>query len=125
MIGPLRDATPDDLTAIGDPVLVWRAKHVISENARVLAFVDALRAGDADGAGALMTESHASLRDDFEVSTPTLDALVERLLDTPGVHGARLTGGGFGGSVVALTDPEVDIGGRRVLPSAGATVDLS
>lgn len=125
MIGPLRDAKLDDLTAIDDPVLVWRAKHVLTENARVLEFVTALRAGDVTSAGALMTASHASLRDDFEVSTPTLDALVERLVDTPGVHGARLTGGGFGGSAVALTDPGVAIGGRRVHPSAGATVTLS
>lgn len=125
MIGPLRDATMDDLTALDDPVLVWRAKHVVTENARVLAFAAALRAGDVGSAGALMTASHASLRDDFEVSTPGLDALVDRLIATPGVHGARLTGGGFGGSVVALTDPGVDVGGRRVRPSAGATVDLS
>lgn len=125
VIGPLRDATMDDLTALDDPVLVWRAKHVVTENARVLAFVAALRAGDVGSAGALMTASHASLRDDFEVSTPGLDALVDRLIATPGVHGARLTGGGFGGSVVALTDPGVDVGGRRVRPSAGATVDLS
>ncbi len=125
MIGPLRDATMDDLTALDDPVLVWRAKHVVTENARVLAFVEALRAGDVASAGAFMTASHTSLRDDFEVSTPGLDALVERLVATPGVHGARLTGGGFGGSVVALTEPGVDIGGRRVRPSAGATVDVS
>ena len=125
VIGPLRDATMDDLTALDDPVLVWRAKHVVTENARVLAFVEALRAGNLSGAGALMTASHASLRDDFEVSTPGLDALVDRLVATPGVHGARLTGGGFGGSVVALADPGVDVGGRRVRPSAGATVDLS
>ncbi len=52
-----------------------------------------------------MAASHASLRDDYEVSTPTLDALVERLSATPGVHGARLTGAGFGGCVVALTEP--------------------
>jgi galactokinase len=125
IIGPLRDATPDDLTAIDDPVLVWRARHVITENARVLAFVESLRTGDVAGAGALMTASHESLRDDFEVSTPRLDALVEGLVATPGVHGARLTGAGFGGSIVALTDPGVDIGGRRVRPSAGATVQLS
>ena len=85
------------------------------------------RAWDASSAaaGALMSESHASLRDDFDVSTPGIDALVERLVATPGVHGARMTGGGFGGSVVALTDPNVDIGGRRVRPCGGATVVAS
>ena len=125
IVGPLRDASLDDLTELRDPVLVWRARHVISENARVLAFVDALRAGDMVNAGALMTASHVSLRDDFEVSTPTLDGLVERVLATPGVHGARLTGGGFGGCVVALTEPGVDIGGRRLRPSGGAWRELS
>jgi galactokinase len=69
-----------------------------------------------------MVASHASLRDDFEVSTPVLDALVDRLCATDGVHGARLTGAGFGGCVVALADPGVTLDGRRVRPSAGAGV---
>jgi galactokinase len=81
-----------------------RARHVVGENARVEACVAALGAGDPRRAGDLMAASHASLRDDYEVSTPALDGLVERLQATAGVHGARLTGAGFGGCVVALCD---------------------
>ena len=87
-------------------------RHVISENARVGAFVEALTEGDFSRAGALMLASHTSLRDDYEVSTAALDRLVERLAATPGVHGARLTGGGFGGHVVALTEPGALTEGR-------------
>src|SRR5205085_11656383 len=76
-----------------------------SENARVVQFVAALGAGDVAGAGALMVASHASLRDDFAVSTPVLDELVRTLTARPGVHGARLMGAGFGGCVVALSEP--------------------
>ena len=82
-----------------------RARHVITENARVLAAVDALRAGALDELGRLFEASHESLRDDFEVSTPEIDALVATLRGMPGVYGSRLTGGGFGGSVVALVEP--------------------
>jgi galactokinase len=101
---PLRAATLTDTSALADPVLRRRARHVVSENTRVTTFADALRAGDALGAGELMAESHASLRGDFDVSTPGLDALVEWLNASPGVLGARLTGGGFGGCAVALTE---------------------
>jgi galactokinase len=119
-VGPLRSATADDLAAIAEPTIRRRARHVVTENARVGACADALGAGDLSSAGALMLASHASLRDDFEVSTPTLDALVERLSSRPGVHGARLTGAGFGGCVVALCDPgALDIG-WTVTASAGA-----
>jgi galactokinase len=69
-----------------------------------------------------MVESHASLRDDYEVSTPTLDALVDSLVTTDGVHGARLTGAGFGGCVVALTEPGVLAVGWTVTASRGAQV---
>ena len=96
----LRDATAEQVA--GDP----RARHVVSENARVLAFVEALRADDTSALGRLLIESHASLRDDFEVSTPELDLLVDLLTDM-GALGARLTGAGFGGCVVALTPPGV------------------
>jgi galactokinase len=91
----LRDATLDDVT--DDPV----ARHVVTENARVLECADALRAGDAPAAGRLMFASHSSLRDDFAVSTPELDTLVD-ICAAEGAHGARLTGAGFGGCVVAL-----------------------
>jgi galactokinase len=105
IVGPLRHARLDDLSAIDDSVVRGRARHVITENSRVLAFVAALRAGDLNAAGALMVESHASLRDDFDVSTPALDDLVARIDRQPGVFGCRLTGAGFGGCVVALTEP--------------------
>jgi len=91
----LRDATFDQVR--DDP----RARHVVTENARVLACADALRADDIDAIGSLMLASHASLRDDFEVSTPELDLLVDLLVDA-GALGARLTGAGFGGCVVGV-----------------------
>ena len=94
-LASLRDATPEQVA--GEP----RARHVVSENARVLAFAEALRRGSVDALGPLLLESHASLRDDYEVSTPELDSLVERLVGA-GALGARLTGAGFGGSVVSL-----------------------
>jgi galactokinase len=99
-----------------------RRRHVASENARVVAFADAISVGDLTAAGRLMGESHASLRDDYEVSTPALDALVARLVGTEGVFGARLTGAGFGGCVVALTTPGALDEGWTVKPSAGASV---
>ena len=85
----------------GDPK---RRRHVDSEIARVHSFVDALRGRDFDRIGVLLNESHQSLRDDFEVSTPTVDALVERARAGPGCRGARIMGAGFGGSVLALVD---------------------
>lgn len=124
-VGPLRAAEPSDLQAIADPVVRRRARHVISENARVRFMVHALRTADLTAAGALLRQSHRSLRDDFEVSIPELDDLVERLTKTPGVYGARLTGAGFGGCVVAFADPEADLatfGGWRVTPSPGALI---
>jgi len=87
----------------GDP---RRRRHVDSEIARVHSFVDALRGRDFDRIGVLLNESHQSLRDDFEVSTPTVDALVERARLGPGCRGARIMGAGFGGSVLALVDRE-------------------
>jgi galactokinase len=120
VIGPLRDANTLDLQRLEDPVAKARARHVISENARVWTFAEALEEGWPVEAGALMAASHASLRDDYEVSTPTLDALVERLTATPGVYGARLTGAGFGGCVVALTEPGALTEGWTVRPTAGA-----
>jgi galactokinase len=123
-IGPLRDATTASVEALDDPVLRRRARHVTSENVRVDGFVAALAAGDAQLAGELMGASHASLRDDFEVSTAELDGLVAHLGSRPGVHGARLTGGGFGGCVVALCDPGVALGVDPVWrgrPAAGVS----
>lgn len=117
----LRVAALGDLDAVDDPTLRRRARHVITENRRVPEFADALCSGDLRVAGELMVESHRSLRDDFEVSTPVLDALVEELTALPGVLGARLTGAGFGGCVVALTEAGVRLDrGWVVEPSAGA-----
>lgn len=121
-IGPLRSATVADLSGL-DGVLLRRARHVVTENARVHAAVEALRAQDLPGLGSLLDESHRSLRDDFEVSTPVVDALVERLRATPGVHGARIMGGGFGGCVVAVTEPGALEDGWEVTPGDGARVD--
>ncbi len=121
-IGPLRLAGPDDVASISDPVLRARARHVVTENERVLRCAEALRARDLVEAGRLMTASHASLRDDYEVSTPQLDAAVNSLLGTPGVYGARLTGAGFGGCVIALTHPDAETDGWVVKAVDGASV---
>jgi galactokinase len=80
-----------------------RLRHVVTENQRVLDFAAALEANDLAAAGELLVAGHASLRDDYEVSIPEIDALVERAL-AAGAYGARLVGGGFGGSILALTD---------------------
>jgi galactokinase len=101
----LRDATPQMLAeARLDPLIEKRARHVISENERVLATVTALQSGDLPAAGQLMNSSHASLRDLYEVSSRELDQMVELLRAQPGCYGARLTGAGFGGCAVALMD---------------------
>ncbi len=99
----LRDAAEEDLDRLSGEELS-RARHVVSENARVLEAVEALRAGDFELFGRLMYASHASLRDDYEVSTPELDAFVE-LARGFGAPGARLTGAGFGGCAIALVPP--------------------
>ncbi|HMJ79346.1 MAG TPA: galactokinase family protein [Iamia sp.] len=129
VIGPLREAGPGTEVAIGDPVVRARARHVLGENARVRSAVEALGARDGPLLGALLQESHASLRDDFAVSTPVLDSLVGRLDVTPGVFGARLTGAGFGGCVVAVCEPGALDGwgpeaSWRVRASDGATVEV-
>jgi galactokinase len=89
------------VTALPDP-LGRRARHVITEDDRVLAAVRAMRGGDAGALGRLFFESHASMRDDYEVSVPEVDLLVEEARIQPDVLGARLTGGGFGGAIVVL-----------------------
>ena len=100
-IDSLRAATTDMLSRLsGDPLK--RAHHVVSENARVLAAAQALRSGDLDRLGALMAESHASMRDDFEASSQEIDLLVELAQRTDGVIGARVTGAGWGGCTVNL-----------------------
>jgi galactokinase len=122
-IGPLRVASTDDVRSITDPLLRARARHVVTENERVRVVVDALRRGDVVTAGRAMDESHASLRDDFTTSTPRMDELVAALRARPGVHGVRMTGGGFGGCAVALTTPGAIDTGWRVRPLGGPVVD--
>lgn len=106
-VDQLVDAKIDALEAIRaelDSAVYQRSKHVIDEISRVHQATKALTDGDIATVGRLLTASHGSSRDLFENSTPELDFLVERLIEDPHVHGARLTGGGFGGAVMALTD---------------------
>jgi galactokinase len=116
-VAQLRDV--DDIRrveALPEP-LNRRARHVVAENRRVLETVEALRARDCLRVGRLFLESHASMRDDFEMSVPAIDTLVQIAQRVQGVYGARLTGGGFGGSVVALAD------GRAASAAADIIVD--
>ena len=124
-IGPLRLAGAGDVARLTDPVLRRRARHVVTENARVDAMVEAFASGDRAGIGALLRESHASLRDDLEATGPELDALVERLAALPGALGARPTGAGFGGCALALVEagsplPD-EVAAWRVRAADGAT----
>jgi galactokinase len=99
-LAPLDDGTPEGR------VLLRRARHVVTENARVLAVVAALRGTtDPREIGPVLTAGHASLRDDFEISVPALDDIVEAAV-AAGAHGARMVGGGFGGSALALVDAD-------------------
>ena len=125
IVGPLRDASPEEVEVIDDPQLRRRARHVTTENERVNALAAALEAGQLRYAGELLVASHASLRDDFEVTTPALDELVVALRGVPGVYGARVTGAGFGGCVVALCRPNTRLKLPvlwRGRPAAGASV---
>jgi galactokinase len=87
------------------PVLARRARHVVTENQRVLDAVAAIRANDPRRFGALLLESHASLRDEYEVTTPEIDTLVRLAARHQAVFGCRMTGGGFGGAIVLLVQP--------------------
>ncbi len=107
-VAALRDADEAILTAGAarmDAVTLRRARHVITENARTLAAADALRSGDLARMGELMAKSHASMRDDFEITVEPVDRLVALIASAIGARGgARMTGGGFGGAVVAVSD---------------------
>ncbi|MEI7832431.1 MAG: galactokinase [bacterium] len=101
----LRDVSSKILNAkkaLLTPLEYQRAMHVVGENERVLAAIKAMDAGDLEGLGVLLNESHDSLRDDYEVSCTELDTMVDIARNLPGVYGARMTGGGFGGSTVNL-----------------------
>jgi galactokinase len=100
----LRDADCSWLPRIETlpPILARRARHIVTENERVLQAQSALREGDSARLGALFAASHASMRDDYEISLPEIDTLVRLGMEHPDIYAARLTGGGFGGSVVML-----------------------
>jgi galactokinase len=103
----LRDVTVADFERYATQlpgVVRSRCRHVVTENARTLAAVEALRAGDLSTMGKLMSESHVSLRDDYQVSCEELDVAVDVASAEPGVYGSRMTGGGFGGCTVSLVD---------------------
>lgn len=120
-VSSLREVAPDDpRVAQLPPPLDRRARHVLTENARVLAAAEALRERRSTLLGALFAASHASMRDDFEVSVPEVDALVDRARGDSLVLGARLTGGGFGGAVVCLVERGSALAVGRRLASGSA-----
>jgi galactokinase len=105
----LRDATLEELAALNGELpdkILRRCRHVISENARVVEAAAALTRNDLGTFGGLMQKSHRSLRDDYEVSCPELDLMVQLAEQVQGVYGARMTGGGFGGCTINLVDAE-------------------
>ena len=103
---------------IKDPIEQKRAKHAVYENQRTLQATQCLRKGDVETFGKLMNQSHISLRDDYEVSCPELDIIAETAWTVPGVLGARMTGGGFGGSAVALVK---DSAVKQLIDTVGQT----
>ena len=125
-IGPLRLAEVGNVHNIADDVLRRRALHVVSENDRVRRATVALSLQDITTFGQLMNESHQSLRDNFEVSTQQMDEAVRNAQQTPGVFGARMTGGGFGGCIVIVADATINIdsleGAMLVKPVGGAEI---
>ncbi|WP_432977884.1 galactokinase [Dactylosporangium sp. CA-233914] len=124
----LRDVEPDGLQAalarLDDEVMRKRVRHVVTEDQRVLDTVAALRSGDARAVGPLMTASHSSMREDYEITVPEVDTAVSAALRA-GAYGARMTGGGFGGCVLALVDAErcaaVEAAVREAFAEAGFT----
>lgn len=123
-VGLLVESNPAAVLAAGanlPPPLDRRARHIVEEIARVDATVEALRAGELATVGRLLTASHRSSQHLFENSTPELDFLVDVLLATPNVHGARLTGGGFGGAVMALTNGAFDLPAAEAVAASYAS----
>ena len=120
----LRDIEPpqlrDALDALDDDLLRRRLRHVVTENARVLDVVALLTSGaDPRRIGPVLIASHTSMRDDFEITVPEVDTAVTAALRA-GAHGARMTGGGFGGCVLALVD---EVAVRSIVAAAGAAFD--
>jgi galactokinase len=119
----LRDVSVADFTQYATElpgVVRSRCRHVVTENARTLAAADALAAGNLQAMGKLMTESHVSLRDDYQVSCEELDVAVDVASSEAGVYGSRMTGGGFGGCTVSLVDNEAVERVGRVVKEAFA-----
>jgi galactokinase len=109
LVESLRDVSPGQFASsehLLPGTIARRARHVVTETARVGQFVEASGRGDLDRMGALMVESHRSLQHDYEVSCAELDFLVDQALGTEGVYGARMTGGGFGGCTVTMLQPD-------------------
>jgi galactokinase len=121
-IATLRDATEADLPRL-DGALRRRARHIVTENARVDAMAAALERDDLETVGALLDASHASLRDDYESSVPEVEATVARL-KREGAAGARMVGGGFGGSVLALLGPGVPLPAGAIAVTPGPPAAL-
>jgi galactokinase len=119
----LRDVPADGLEAalarLDDPVMRRRVRHVVTEDQRVLDTVELLKAGRIREIGPLLTASHASMRDDFEITVDQVDVAVEAALGA-GAYGARMTGGGFGGCVVALVDADRATGTAEAVATAYA-----
>jgi len=114
-VDSLRQATLEDLDRLTDPLLLKRARHIVTENARVVDAGKAMSRSDWSEFGRLMTASHASMRDDFEITVEEIDGCVETALES-GALGARMTGGGFGGSAIALVEKgKVEALGAAVL----------
>ena len=108
-VSALRDLTPADIDCAKEllaPIIQKRCRHVVSENQRELAAAAAVESGDLNKVGELMADSHRSLRDDYQVSSPELDLMVELANQIPGTYGSRMTGGGFGGCTVNLVAAE-------------------
>jgi galactokinase len=121
-IASLREATLEAAASLPDP-LSRRVRHVVSENERVSDAVDSLAEGDLDRLGELLNASHASQRDDYEVSTDRVEITVDRLLDH-GALGARIMGGGFGGSILALLPPDAVVPPGALTLEAGGPARL-
>lgn len=117
----LRDVSSAQLAAAAqamEPLALRRARHVVGEDERTLAAVQHMQQGNASALGALLNASHASLRDDFEVSSAALNAIVECAQQQPECHGARMTGAGFGGCAVALVQSAAAAGFARAVSAA-------
>jgi galactokinase len=107
-------------SSISDSELRLRARHIATETARTREAIDSIRAGDLEGLGRLISSSHASLRDDFQVSTDRIDAMVKAAERIPGCYGSRIVGGGFGGSAIAICEESATDSVRQAMARAAS-----